>query len=83
MPENLRAFVPDPDGLNSYPIVTFSWILLRKNYQNAETVKAVREFFQWCLQDGQRCAPEFGYIQLPAAVAEKAQSALDSIKAEG
>jgi phosphate transport system substrate-binding protein len=31
MPENLRVFVPDPDGLNSYPIVTFSWILFRKN----------------------------------------------------
>jgi phosphate transport system substrate-binding protein len=46
MPENLRAFVPDPDLPNSYPIVTFSWILLRKNYQNAETAKAVRELFQ-------------------------------------
>ena len=30
MPENLRAFVADPTGENSYPIVTFSWILLRK-----------------------------------------------------
>jgi phosphate transport system substrate-binding protein len=83
MPENLRAFVPDPDGLNSYPIVTFSWILLRKNYQNAETAKAVHQLFQWSLQDGQRYAPELGYIQLPAAVAEKAQAALNSIKAEG
>jgi phosphate transport system substrate-binding protein len=83
MPENLRAFVPDPDGANSYPIVTFSWILLRKHYQNAETAKAVRELFQWSLKDGQQYAPELGYIQLPAAVAEKGQAALNSIKAEG
>ena len=53
MPENLRAFVPDPDGVNSYPIVTFSWVLLRKNYKNPETAKALRELFQWALRDGQ------------------------------
>ena len=81
MPENLRAFVADPDGENSYPIVTFSWILLRKNYQNTETAKALRELFQWALHDGQGHAPELGYIQLPSAIAEKAQTALSSIKA--
>jgi phosphate transport system substrate-binding protein len=27
MPENLRVFVPDPDGADSYPMVTFSWLL--------------------------------------------------------
>ncbi len=81
MPENLRVFVPDPKGADSYPIVTFSWILLRKNYQNAETANALRELFQWSLQDGQRHAPELGYIRLPSAIAEKAQTALSSIKA--
>jgi len=83
MPENLRVFVADPKGVNSYPIVTFSWILLRKKYQNAQTAKAVRELFEWSLQDGQRYSPELGYIQLPAAVAEKAKAALNNIEAEG
>src|SRR5208283_3250724 len=32
LPENLRVFVPDPSGADSYPIVTFSWVLLRKGY---------------------------------------------------
>ncbi|MBV8475367.1 MAG: phosphate ABC transporter substrate-binding protein PstS, partial [Acidobacteria bacterium] len=31
LPKNLRVFVADPDGINSYPIVTLSWILLYKN----------------------------------------------------
>jgi len=82
VPENLRIFVPDPSGVNSYPIVTFSWILLRKKYRDLETAKAVRELFQWSLQDGQRYSAELGYIQLPAAVAKKAQAALNSIEAE-
>lgn len=80
MPENLRVFVADPKGVNSYPIVTFSWILLRKKYQNTQTAKAVRELFEWSLQDGQRYAPELGYIPLPTPVAERAKAALNNIE---
>jgi phosphate transport system substrate-binding protein len=83
VPANLRAFVPDPKGVDSYPIVTFSWILLRKNYKNAETAKALRELFLWCLQDGQRYSAELGYVRVPASVAEKAVAALNGIKPEG
>ena len=32
MPDNLRLFVPDPDGPESYPIVTYSWLLLHARY---------------------------------------------------
>jgi phosphate transport system substrate-binding protein len=79
VPENLRVFAPDPKGADSYPIVTYSWILLRKKYKNPETAKALREFVQWSLLDGQQYAPQVGYIQLPPAVADKAQAAVNSI----
>jgi len=83
VPENFRVFVPDPKGKESYPIVTFSWILLRKKYQDPATAKALQELFQWSLRDGQRYASELGYIQVPTAIAEKAQVALKSIGTEG
>jgi phosphate transport system substrate-binding protein len=83
VPENFRVFVPDPTGKESYPIVTFSWILLRKKYQDPATAKALQELFQWSLRDGQRYASELGYIQVPTAIAEKAQVALKSIGTEG
>jgi len=79
MPENLRAFVPDPSGANAYPISTFSWVLLRKSYKDAQTAEAVRKFFQWSLQDGQRYASELGYVPLPASVVEKALAAVNSV----
>ena len=82
MPENLRVFVPDPKGADAYPIATLSWILLRKKY-TPETANALRELFQWSLQDGQLFAPDLGYIQVPAAVAEKALAALNKIEAGG
>ena len=79
MPDNLRIFVPDPHGAESYPIVTFSWILLRKSYSNPQTADALRKLFQWSLQDGQHFAPELGYVPLPPSVAEKALAAVNSI----
>jgi len=83
MPQNLRIFIPDPNGENSYPIVTFSWILLHKKYKNAETAKALRDLFQWSLKDGQGYASQLGYIPLPNTVVDKVQAALNDIEAEG
>ena len=71
MPENLRLFVPDPKGADSYPIVTFSWILLRKNYQNAETANALRELFLWSLQDGQRYSLNLAMCGCPPPLRRK------------
>ena len=76
IPEDLRAFAPDPPGADSYPIVTFSWILLHKTYKNASDAEAVRKLFQWSLQDGQRYASELGYVALPAEIAKRALAAL-------
>ena len=79
MPENLRVFVPDPSGQDSYPIVTFSWILLYKNYPDAEMANSIHDLFQWCLLDGQKYAPDLGYIRLPANVTGKALAALNTV----
>lgn len=79
MPDDLRVFVPDPSGADSYPIATFSWVLLRKTYLNKQTADAVHELFQWSLEDGQHFAPDLGYVPLPPEVAKKALVALNSI----
>lgn len=79
LPENLRAFVPDPSGAESYPIVTFSWALIRKTYNNTQTADAVYQLFQWSLLDGQRVAPELGYVALPSNIVKKALVALNNI----
>jgi phosphate transport system substrate-binding protein len=78
MPENFRLYVPDPEGANAYPIATFSWILLYKNYP-AEKATALRDLFAWCLRYGQQYAPDLGYVPLPPDVASKALTALDTV----
>jgi phosphate transport system substrate-binding protein len=79
LPENLRLFVADPSSPDAYPIVTFSWILLYRNYDDAEKAKALRDLFQWCLQEGQQYAPKLGYVPLSSQVIAKGLSALGTI----
>ncbi|MGK7893738.1 MAG: phosphate ABC transporter substrate-binding protein PstS [Xenococcus sp. (in: cyanobacteria)] len=80
LPENLRAFISDPEGDDSYPIVTYTWILAYQNYDDADKLAAFKEVINWSLTDGQDFAEDLGYIPLPDNVVSKVQSALDTIQ---
>ncbi len=61
----------DPPGLKSYPIVSFSFIILRQDYDDEIKVALLREFFTWVLTEGQKkenIVP--GYYPLPPEVAQ-------------
>ena len=79
LPPNLRLFIADPTGRDSYPIVTFSWILLHRTYDDPKKAKALRDFFHWCLSDGQRFASELGYVPLSSNVSSKSLAALGEV----
>jgi phosphate transport system substrate-binding protein len=79
MPANLRMFLPDPDGTDSYPIVTYSWLLLYRAHSDKSKAAKVKQFVNWGLMDGQKFASTYGYIPLPAAVATAALRALDRV----
>lgn len=79
LPDNLRVFLPDPEGTESYPIVTLSWVLLYTNYADSKKAEVLRELFRWCLFEGQRFSKDLGYIPLPPNIAAKAAAALGTI----
>ena len=80
MPENLRIFFPDPDGKDSYPIVTFSWLLLYKHYDDQPKAAALKQYIKWCLTEGQAFNDALGYIRLAPQVIARAMTAVDSIR---
>lgn len=80
LPENLRAFITDPEGENSYPIVSYTWILAYQEYEDDEKLAAFKDVITWALEDGQSYASEIGYIPLPANVVKKVESALSTIE---
>lgn len=79
LPENLRAFITDPEGDDSYPIVTYTWMLAYKTYDDPNKAIAVEAMIQYGLTEGQKAAPALGYIPLPANVVEKVAAAADQI----
>ncbi|MCC5637330.1 phosphate ABC transporter substrate-binding protein PstS [Nostoc sp. CHAB 5844] len=79
LPENLRAFITDPEGADSYPIVTYSWIMVYKKYGDAAKAKAVEAMIEYGLTEGQKLAPELGYVPLPQNVVQKVATAADQI----
>ena len=79
MPKNLRLFMPDPDGENAYPIVTYSWLLLYKTYDDPKTLDTLKDVVRWCLDDGQQDSESLGYIRLAPRVVSAATHALESI----
>jgi len=80
LPGNLRAFIADPRGANSYPIVTYTWILAPRNTGNPAKARALKAMLNWGLTQGQQYAPQLGYVPLPANVVTKVRSAINTIK---
>jgi phosphate transport system substrate-binding protein len=78
-PADLDSSVIDPSGAGAYPIVTFSWLLLYRQYTDQEKGAALRDFVSWGLSKGQSFGREFGYIPLPNEVAASGRQALGNI----
>lgn len=79
LPENLKAFITDPDGDESYPIVTYTWMMLFKKYDDPNKAIAMEAMIQYGLNQGQVQAETLGYIPLPQSVREKVAAAADQL----
>ncbi len=77
---SMPTVIADPAAANAYPIVTYSWLLLYKQYADARKSAAVKDFVRWGLNDGQAFGGEFGYIPLTPTVVERGAEAVASIR---
>jgi phosphate transport system substrate-binding protein len=80
LPDDLRAWLPDPEGAGAYPIVTYTWLLAYKKNQDAKKAAALRELVDYCLTDGQKVSAQMGYIALPDRVADAVRRASANIQ---
>ena len=69
----------DPDGADAYPIVSFSWLLLKERYTDQVKAQALKRFVNWGLQEGQQMSSELGFIRLPSDVVTRSQAALSRV----
>jgi len=80
LPENLIVWASDPEPKDAYPIVTYTWLLCYRQYQDKKKLEALKNLLDYCLTDGQKDAEALGYIPVPADVLEKVKAAVQNIK---
>ncbi|HEV2671555.1 MAG TPA: phosphate ABC transporter substrate-binding protein PstS, partial [Gemmatimonadales bacterium] len=80
---DFRVSITNPDGDTAYPISSFTWFLLRKQYDDAAKAAALVKFVWWAETDGQSRAAPLGYAPLPAQLRPWIQARLKTIMAAG
>ena len=80
LPEDMIAWASDPEGADAYPIVTYTWLILYKQYADQRKLDTLRDLVKYAVTDGQAVAVELGYIPLPSTVADKVKTAVESVK---
>jgi phosphate transport system substrate-binding protein len=77
----------DAPGADSYPIASFSYLLLYKelstNINSMEKAQALAEFVNWAITDGQQFATPLHYVPLPDSVVQHNQQTLRSLTFNG
>jgi phosphate transport system substrate-binding protein len=82
IPDDLQIKVPDPSAHGAYPIVTYTWILSRKRYDDRRAADTLKALFLDCLDDReQQIAQELGYVKMPVEVVTRLRAELQKITA--
>ncbi|WP_158964732.1 phosphate ABC transporter substrate-binding protein PstS [Chachezhania sediminis] len=77
---HMRSFNYDPEGEQTYPITTFTWLLFYASGQDAEKVAALKEMVNYGLTTGQTMSDAMGYVPLPEVVVQKVRAEMDKIQ---
>jgi phosphate transport system substrate-binding protein len=80
MPDDFRVSITNAPGRDSYPISSFTWLLIPSKIQDATKRKAITDFLQWMLTDGQNMTEVLAYARLPKEVVIKEQKAIAKIQ---
>ncbi len=69
----------DMPGKDSWPIVSATYVL---SYEQADAAKqkAVKDYFTWSLNHGQKLAEDLGYVALPSSVVKLVEDRMKEMK---
>jgi phosphate transport system permease protein/phosphate transport system substrate-binding protein len=75
-------------GQNSYPISSFTYLILYKELSknpsiNAQKAKSIVDFINWAITDGQKYSIPLGYVPLPSSVVDINKQTLNSLTFNG
>ena len=79
MPADFRVSITNAPGPDSYPISSFTYLLIPTHWQDQNKGRVMVDFLHWMLQHGQSEATSMSYAPLPTAVAQRVNQAINQI----
>jgi len=80
MPDDFRVSITNAPGATSYPISSFTWLLVPEKIQDAAKRDAIKDFLKWMLNDGQSFNEGLSYAKLPKPVVVKELKAISLVQ---
>jgi phosphate transport system substrate-binding protein len=81
---DFRVSITNAPGAGSYPIASFTWLLVPKDSKDPAKAKLVKDFLTWMITpEAQGMANELHYASLPPEVAKLIEGRLPTLKAGG
>jgi phosphate transport system substrate-binding protein len=80
MPDDFRVSITNAPGAASYPISSFTWMLIPSRIPDAAKRKVITDFLAWMMTTGQKDCVGLSYAPLPKAVVAKEQKQIALIK---
>ena len=71
MPEDFRVSITNAPGKASYPICSFTYLLVPTTIADANKKPVIKDFLNWMLRDGQNDTEALSYARLPKEVVAK------------
>lgn len=80
IPADYRVSITDAPGADSYPISSFTWLLIPTQAKDAGKGKAIAGFLNWMIDRGEGEASSLAYAPLPKAVADRVKQTITTLK---
>jgi phosphate transport system substrate-binding protein len=80
MPPDFRVSITNAPGKESYPISSFTWLLIPAQSKDPAKGKILADFLNWMVTDGQKMTAALSYAPLPESVAEKVKEVIKQVK---
>ena len=81
---DFRVSITNAPGAGSYPIASFTWLLVQSGMKDAGKAKALKGFLEWMISDeAQQMAAGLQYAPLPKPVIALLQARIKTLKAAG
>ena len=80
MPADFRVSITDAPGAQTYPIASFTWMLIPRTIPDKTKAAALKQFLIWSLTQGQNDCEALTYSKLPKEVTDREAQAIGTLQ---